>query len=101
MTRPTLGRRVCRRVLAVLLTAGVSVLAAALPATAQRGPAPAATPLPADIVALACAPTLAYEVPSVPLRISGGQDSIVRTAHAPGDLVTINAGTRGGMAVGQ
>ena len=50
---------------------------------------------------LACAPTLAYEVPGVPLRISGSQDSIVRTSHAPGELVTINAGTRSGIAVGQ
>ena len=101
MTRPTLGRRVCRRVLAVSLTACGGVLAAALPATAQRGPAPTSTTLSADVVALACAPTLAYEVPGVPLRISGSQDSIVRTSHAPGELVTINAGTRSGIAVGQ
>jgi hypothetical protein len=37
----------------------------------------------------------------VSLRISGGQESVVRRSHAPGDLVTINAGTRGGVAVGQ
>lgn len=101
MTRPTLGRRVCRRVLAVSLTACGGVLAAALPATAQRGPAPTSTTLPAEVVALACAPTLVYEVPGVPLRISGSQDSIVRNSHAPGELVTINAGTRNGIAVGQ
>lgn len=84
---------------AVFVAAGV--LAAALPATAQRGPAPTATTLPTDVVALACAPTLAFEIPGVPLRISGGQESVVRTSHAPGDLVTINAGRRSGIAVGQ
>jgi hypothetical protein len=74
---------------------------AALPAIAQRGPAPPTSALPADVISLACAPTLAYERPAVPLRVSGGQESVPRTIHAPGDLVTINAGTRGGIAVGQ
>lgn len=101
MTRPTLGGRVCRHVLPVFLVAGAAVIASVLPATAQRGPAPTSTPLPADVIALACAPTLAYEIPSVSLRISGGQESVVRTIHAPGDLVTINAGTRSGITVGQ
>jgi hypothetical protein len=112
MTRPTLGGlsarrahsvrgRFVRRVLTVSLAAGSCVLASTLPATAQRGPAPTATPLPADVVSLACAPTLAYELPDVPLRISGGQESVVHTIHAPGDLVTINAGRRSGIAVGQ
>lgn len=101
MTRPTPGGRMCRRVLAVIAAAGASVLAGALPATAQRGPAPTATPLPADVVSLACAPMLAYEVPTVSLRISGSQESVARTIHAPGDLVTINAGTRSGVTVGQ
>ena len=73
---------------AVFVAAGV--LAAALPATAQRGPAPTPTTLPAEVVSLACAPTLAYEPPAVPLRISGSQDAIVRTSHAPGELLTIN-----------
>ena len=84
MTERDRWRRVCRRVLADRLQR-VAVIAAALPATAQRGPAPTPTTLSADVVALACAPTLALEVPGVPLRISGGQDSIVRTSHAPGD----------------
>ena len=101
MTRPALGARMSRRVLAASLAAGACVLAGALPATAQRGPMPTPTTLPADVVSLACAPTLAYEIPSVPLRISGGQESVVRTIHAPGDLVTINAGKNGGIAVGQ
>jgi hypothetical protein len=52
-------------------------------------------------MSLACAPTLAYEIPDFPMRISGGQESVVRTSHAPGDLVTINAGRRDGIAVGQ
>ena len=39
--------------------------------------------------------------PDTPLRITGGQDSSVRTSHAPGDLVTINAGSQNGIEVGQ
>lgn len=86
---------------AAFLNAGACVLAAALPAYAQRGPAPAPSGLPAEVLSLACAPTLAYRVPDVKLRISGGQDSAFRISHAPGDLVTINAGSRDGMTVGQ
>jgi hypothetical protein len=37
----------------------------------------------------------------MPLRITGGQDSFVRRIHAPGDLVTINAGKNNGIEVGQ
>ena len=37
----------------------------------------------------------------MPLRITGGQDSFVRRIHAPGDLVTINAGKKNGIEVGQ
>jgi hypothetical protein len=77
------------------------VLTIALPAVAQRGPAPAATSLPPDVISLACAPTITYEMPALPLRVSGGQESMPRQVHAPGDLVTINAGTRGGITVGQ
>ena len=112
MTRPTHGGpsarrarsgcgRAYRRVLTVFLAAGAGVLGSDVPATAQRGPAPTATTLPAEVVSLACSPTLAYEIPGVPLRISGSQDSVVRTSHAPGDLVTINAGRRDGITVGQ
>jgi hypothetical protein len=67
----------------------------------QRAPAAAPTELPADILALACAPTLAFEPPAMPLRVTGGQDSFQRWMHAPGDLITINAGERNGIAVGQ
>ena len=77
------------------------VLATALPALAQRGPAPTPPALSADVMALACAPALAYGVPDVSLHISGGQESVPRLSHAPGDLVTINAGTRQGITVGQ
>lgn len=86
---------------AVVLTAGACVLAAALPAFAQRGPAPTPAALPAQVLSLACAPTLAYELPTATLRVSGGQETISLTSHAPGDLVTINAGTRSGISVGQ
>jgi len=77
------------------------VLATALPALAQRGPAPVPSSLGADVISLACAPAIAYDVPAVALHISGGQESVLHQTHAPGDLVTINAGTRDGMTVGQ
>ena len=80
------------------------MLAAALAGTtltAQRGPAAAAANLPAEVLALSCAPKAALEVPDTPLRITGGQDSFVRQSHAPGDLVTINAGSQNGIEVGQ
>lgn len=77
------------------------LLAVATPASAQRGPAAAASHLSADVLALACAPRIVTEPPVVPLRVTGGQDTFVRRAYAPGDLVTINAGTRNGITVGQ
>ena len=78
-----------------------AALLAASPAAAQRAPAHAQTGLPADVLALACAPKLTVEDPGVALRITGGQDSFVRWIHVPGDLVTINAGTKNGIEVGQ
>jgi hypothetical protein len=57
--------------------------------------------LPAEVLALACAPKAALEVPNTPLRLTGGQDSFVRQSHAPGDIVTINAGSQNGIEVGQ
>lgn len=80
---------------------GAGLLAAQGPVAAQEGPAPGATGLPAAVLALACAPTLAYEPPQAALRITGGQDSFVRRIYQPGDLVTINAGTAHGISVGQ
>jgi hypothetical protein len=87
-----------RRTLGILVGAG---LLAVTPLSAQRGPAPGATGLPADVLSLACAPRVAYEMPAMPLRITGGQDSSARRIYVPGDLVTINAGTRNGIEVGQ
>jgi len=78
-----------------------ALLAAAVPLSAQRGPAASSSNLPANVLALACAPALAYEAPPMPLHITGGQDTIVRRNYAPGDLVTINAGTQNGITVGQ
>jgi len=68
------------------------LLAASVPAAAQKGPAPTMSHLPADVLALACSPTTAYGAPDTPLRLTGGQDSVWRRNYAPGDLVTINAG---------
>jgi hypothetical protein len=68
---------------------------------AQRAPAPSATHLPPDVLALACAPRAVYEAPPRPLRITGGQDDVVRRGYSPGDLVTLNGGTDNGIDVGQ
>jgi hypothetical protein len=77
------------------------ILAATVPAAAQQGPAPRPSNLAADVLALACAPTMVFETPATPLRIMGGQDSFVRRTFRPGDLITINAGTDNGIEVGQ
>jgi hypothetical protein len=50
---------------------------------------------------MACAPALVTEAPMAPIRVTGGQDVMRRVTHAPGDLVTINAGTDNGIEVGQ
>jgi len=77
------------------------LLAGGSTAAAQRGPAATAAKLPADILALACAPKAAFDEPNTPLRVTGGQDSAVRRIQMPGDLITINAGTQNGIRVGQ
>ncbi len=82
-----------------LIAAGV--LAAGLPVLAQRAPAPRPTNLSAEILSLACAPSLVYEAPPTPLRITGSQESFIHRTFAPGDLITINAGTENGIDVGQ
>lgn len=81
--------------------AAAAVLLLVCPMAAQRGPAPAASGLPASVLALACAPGLAVTAPASSLRITGGQDSFARHNFIPGDLVTVGAGTRDGLAVGQ
>jgi hypothetical protein len=72
-----------------------------VPAAAQRGPAPAKTNLPADVLSVACAPGIAFELPDRSLRITGGQDATRRRVWGPGDLITMNAGTDHGIEVGQ
>jgi hypothetical protein len=83
----------------VLIAAGL--LAATSTARAQRGPAATTTKLSPEVLSLACSPTAALEIPPMPLRITGGQDSFARRIYAPGDLVTINAGMKNGIEVGQ
>ena len=75
--------------------------AATVHVSAQQGPTPEPTGLAPEVMALACAPTLVFEAPPRPLRITGGQDSRVRIGFRPGDLITINAGTDNGIEVGQ
>ncbi len=82
-----------------LIAAGV--FAAGLPVLAQRAPAPGPTNLPPEILSLACKPSIAYEAPPTPLRISGSQEGFIHSTFAPGDLITINAGTDNGIDVGQ
>jgi hypothetical protein len=85
-------------------TAALTAFAAfAVPAAAaaQNGPAWSATRIPADVLALTCAPSVAHEAPAVPLRVTGGQSLDVRQTAAPGDLITVNAGRANGMQVGQ
>ena len=76
-------------------------LAATAPLTAQHGPAPEVTRLPADVIALACAPTLVFEAPSPSMLITGGQDGSTHHSYGPGALLTITAGTANGIEVGQ
>ena len=79
----------------------VGLLAATSPARAQRGPAATSPHLSPEVLSLACSPGAALERPPMPLRITGGQDSFARRIYAAGDLVTINAGNKNGIEVGQ
>lgn len=83
------------------LLAAAGLVALTLPTGAQRGPAPAATHIAPEVLALACAPGIVYEPPAASLRLTGGQDAFVRRTYGPGDLVTINGGTDTGIEVGQ
>jgi hypothetical protein len=78
-----------------------AILALAAPAGAQRAPTIGPTNLSPDILAMACAPAIADEAPPTPLRITGGQDSFARLVYSTSDLVTLNAGTKNGIEVGQ
>lgn len=88
-----------RNGVAILMAIGVT--AAVLPAFAQRAPIATPTGLSPAVLSLACSPTITYEAPPTPLRITGSQESIVHRTFAPGDLITINAGRENGMEVGQ
>ena len=87
------------RSIRILMTA--ALLAATAPLGAQRGPAPGVTHLPAEVMAQACSPTLAFEDPLRSILITGGQESFIHRGFGPGDLITINAGTENGIEVGQ
>lgn len=76
-------------------------MALGAPLAAQRGPAQGVTGLPAEVLLLACAPAMGPHEPPTALRITGSQEAVPRRSHAPSDLITINAGTRHGIAVGQ
>jgi hypothetical protein len=81
--------------------AASSLLAAALPVFAQRAPAHEPTRLSPEVLSLACAPAVAFEMPAMPLRVTGGQDSFARRMYSTSDLLTINAGRQNGIEVGQ
>jgi hypothetical protein len=83
------------------VVAASAMLAAAAPLAAQRAPGVTGTHLSPEVLSLACAPRATFEEPATPMRVTGGQDSFVRVMHAPGDLVTINAGKKNGIEVGQ
>jgi hypothetical protein len=82
-----------------LLVAGA--LLPVLPLAAQRGPAPAWVHVDTEVLAVACAPTMVTDPPLAAMQVTGGQDSMVRRSYAPGDLISINAGTDNGIEVGQ
>lgn len=79
----------------------VGLLASTIGMRAQRVPVAPQTGLPADILALACAPQAGQIQPDSPLRVTGGQESVTRRNYAPGDLVTLNAGSVNSIRVGQ
>jgi hypothetical protein len=68
---------------------------------AQTGPAPGATHLDGEVIALACSPTLSFTAPAPSLLVTGGQDASTRYLYRPGDLITINGGSDNGIEVGQ
>jgi hypothetical protein len=77
------------------------LVAAASPVFAQRAPGYSPTGLPPEILSFACKPVLTYEAPPMPLRITGSQEGFIHHSFAPGDLITINAGSDNGIDVGQ
>lgn len=75
--------------------------AAPAPLAAQRGPAPAVTRLPADVIATACAPTVVFDRPVPSLMVTGGQDGYTHASYGPGALLAINGGSDNGIEIGQ
>ena len=59
-----------------------AALLATAPLAAQRAPATMPTNLPAEVLSLACAPSLAYAAPPVRMRVTGGVGSGVAAAGA-------------------
>jgi hypothetical protein len=88
---------------ALVVTPLLTAVAFLTPSTAlsQRSPAIAASHVDAEVLALACAPVAATTPPTATLRISGGQDAYPRLTYAQGDFVTLNAGSKQGLQVGQ
>ncbi|MDA1185117.1 MAG: hypothetical protein O2930_10800 [Acidobacteria bacterium] len=106
MTNHTLGgRRISawpwRAGLVGLLSAATVLGMGGVVGLAQRAPSPAPTDLSAEVLSLACAPSLSNVIPDVPLRVTGSQESTARHSFAPGDLLVINAGTDDDIEVGQ
>ena len=91
------------RTLALIVTPLLTAVAFLTPSPAlgQRSPTIAASHIDAEVLALACAPTAAIARPTATLRISGGQDPYPRQTYAQGDFVTLNAGSKQGLQVGQ
>ena len=90
-----------RHRLTVPAALSLGVLLMPVSAAAQSVPLPGSVNLPPAVLSLACSPALSFEEPFTPLRITGGQHPSVHRNFAPGDLVTINAGTDNGIEVGQ
>ena len=91
------------RTLALAVTPLLIAVAFLTPATAlgQRSPGLAASHVDAEVLALACAPIAATARPTSTLRISGGQDTYPRLTYSQGDFVTLNAGSKQGLQIGQ
>jgi hypothetical protein len=88
-------------VISTAFLVGAALFVPAADARAQRAPSTVPTRLSTDILAMACSPGIAFEEPPKPLRITGGQDSFARLSYSTSDLVTINAGSKNGIEVGQ
>ena len=91
------------RTLALVVTPLLTAVAFLTPALAlsQKSPAIGASHIDAEVLALACAPVAATTRPNTMLRISGGQDTYPRLTYSQGEFVTLNAGSKQGLQIGQ